>query len=235
MAHRPAGMAWAARGRARAPARPGWAGSTKAASAAWARRARTGEGGRREICRGTGLYRHVDDWRSLAPAWWATMPRVHEQYPHLLAEMYALTMSAANLTTPWSQLSSYMVSDPRTMSPTEAWAWIDDLATREGPGAVCAGATATTLPAATRGRARRAPIFLHFCQRARTRGVFFAKSGLPDRILRLPTEPLSSTFMRSSAASGALPSTTVRAGVHALPHHSDDEFIPSVVQTGRAF
>ena len=103
---------------------------------------------------------HVDDWKSLAPAWWAAMPRVHEQYPHLLAEMYALTMSAANLTTPWSQLSSYMVSDPRTMSPTEAWAWIDDLATREGPGAVCAGARATcasSLARAAKKQVRKCP------------------------------------------------------------------------------
>ena len=62
---------------------------------------------------------HVDDWRGLAEAWWAAMPKVHEQYPQLLAEMYALTMATANLTLPWSLVSHFMVSDPKTMSPTE--------------------------------------------------------------------------------------------------------------------
>ena len=62
---------------------------------------------------------HVVDWRGLAEAWWAAMPKVHEQYPQLLAEMYALTMATANLTLPWSLVSHFMVSDPKTMSPTE--------------------------------------------------------------------------------------------------------------------
>lgn len=45
---------------------------------------------------------HVDDWRRVAEAWWDFVPRVHEQYPQLLAEMYAFTMAVANLTLPWN-------------------------------------------------------------------------------------------------------------------------------------
>ena len=162
---------------------------------------------------------HVDDWKFLAPAWWAAMPRVHEQYPHLLAEMYALTMSAANLTTPWSQLSSYMVSDPRTMSPTEAWAWIDDLATREGPGAVCAGATATTLPAATRDRSRVAlPVFLHFCQRYESSGYFFAKRRLDHSFFGCQSEPLRFDADAIIGGLGSSPSTTAVRTAFMLCH-----------------
>ena len=51
------------------------------------------------------------------------MPKVHEQYPQLLAEMYALTMAAANLTLPFSLVSHFGLG-PKTMSPTEAWTWI---------------------------------------------------------------------------------------------------------------
>ena len=147
------------------------------------------------------------------------MPRVHEQYPHLLAEMYALTMSAANMTTPWSQLSSYMVSDPRTMSPTEAWAWIDDLATHEGPGAVCAGATATTLPAATRDRSRVAlPVFLHFCQRYELAGYFFAKRRLDHGFFGCQTEPLRFDADAIIGGLGGSPSTTAVRTAFMLCH-----------------
>ena len=30
---------------------------------------------------------HVDDMRRVAEQWWRAMPRVHEQYPQLLAEV----------------------------------------------------------------------------------------------------------------------------------------------------
>ena len=30
---------------------------------------------------------HVDDWHDIAEQWWTNMPRVHAQYPHLLAEV----------------------------------------------------------------------------------------------------------------------------------------------------
>jgi hypothetical protein len=45
---------------------------------------------------------HVSDWRRIAEVWWDFVPRVHEQYPQLLAEMYAFTMAVANLTLPWN-------------------------------------------------------------------------------------------------------------------------------------
>ena len=212
------GGAWQ---RAGPGARPAWAGFSKAAvCGAGAPCTRTtAKEADEKFAVGPVYIAHVDDWKFLAPAWWAAMPRVHEQYPHLLAEMYALTMSAANMTTPWSQLSSYMVSDPRTMSPTEAWAWIDDLATREGPGAVCAGATATTLPAATRDRSRVAlPIFLHFCQRYELAGYFFAKRRLDHGFFGCQSEPLRFDADAIIGGLGGSPSTTAVRTAFMLCH-----------------
>ena len=96
---------------------------------------------------------HVQDWRRVSRAWWQMMPKVHDQYPQLLAEMYAMTIATANLTLPWSLVSHFMVSDPKTMSPTEAWSWVEDLTLgADGFSTVCEGANATTRPIATRER-----------------------------------------------------------------------------------
>ena len=126
---------------------------------------------------------HVDDWREIAAGWWRAMPRVHAQYPHLLAEMYALTMAAANVSTPWFLAASYMVSDPRTQSPTEAWAWVDDLPAAR----VCAGADATTPP---RLGDAAVPVFLHFCQRYELAGVLFAKRRVAHDLFTCDGPPL---------------------------------------------
>eukprot|EP00797_Seminavis_robusta_P000762 Sro1049_g235310.2 (273) ;mRNA; r:3236-4054 len=69
----------------------------------------------------------VADWEPIAATWWEFVPRVHEQYPFLLAEMYSLTMAVANLQIPFSLFSSYMVTGADVGSPTEAWSWIDDI------------------------------------------------------------------------------------------------------------
>ena len=124
---------------------------------------------------------HINDWYHIATSWWDAMPRVHEQYPYLLAEMYALTMSVANLTLPWALVSNFMISDPSTMSSTEAWIWIDNLTivddtaattnnstTADPTTVVCDGATATELPFITRDNDPTTillPNILHYCQR----------------------------------------------------------------------
>jgi len=105
----------------------------------------------------------AQDWMDLLPRWHDFMPRVHEQYPQLLAEMYAFTMAAADMQLKFALSSSYMVSDPSTMSSTEAWVWIDEYATRVTPQddqskqhtngktlrSVCDGATSNSLPTKT--------------------------------------------------------------------------------------
>ena len=51
-----------------------------------------------------------DDWRELLPRWHDFTPRVYEQYPRLLAEMFAFTMAAADMRLKFALSSSYMVS-----------------------------------------------------------------------------------------------------------------------------
>ena len=144
---------------------------------------------------------------------------MHEQYPQLLAEMYALTMAAANLTLPFSLVSHFMVSDPKTMSPTEAWTWIEDLTLvnqKSGSGgggggggggdgatlaseqlgnptAVCAGATSTVLPTSTRRHASgdiALPSTVHYCQRYEAAGHVFAKRKMPHDFFKCDGEPM---------------------------------------------
>ena len=134
---------------------------------------------------------HVDDWREIAGQWWTMMPKVLSQKNELLAEMWSLTMAAANVTTPWSLVSSYMVSDPSTQSPTEAWAWIDDLVAADGPAAVCAGADAVTLPKATRDRRVALPTILHYCQAYKHAGHSFAKRRVKHNFFNCREQPLA--------------------------------------------
>eukprot|EP00579_Thalassiosira_antarctica_P004647 CAMPEP_0201896600 /NCGR_PEP_ID=MMETSP0902-20130614/44950_1 /ASSEMBLY_ACC=CAM_ASM_000551 /TAXON_ID=420261 /ORGANISM="Thalassiosira antarctica, Strain CCMP982" /LENGTH=555 /DNA_ID=CAMNT_0048429239 /DNA_START=95 /DNA_END=1759 /DNA_ORIENTATION=- len=107
----------------------------------------------------------TSDWMDLLPRWHTFTPRVHAQYPKLLAEMYAFTMAAADMQLTFALSSSYMVSDPGTMSTTEGWMWIDEYAEREPISiitreieqrpvgntlrSVCDGATSNSLPTKT--------------------------------------------------------------------------------------
>mmetsp|Transcript_27037 Transcript_27037/g.79902 ORF Transcript_27037/g.79902 Transcript_27037/m.79902 type:complete len:296 (+) Transcript_27037:622-1509(+) len=132
-----------------------------------------------------------EDWLSIAEKWWDFVPRVHAQYPHLLAEMYGYTMSVADLKLRFNLISSYMVSDPGTQSPTEAWAWIDDIAASSGASAVCEGADSTTLPFATRSLVGiPLPTTLHFCQRYKIAGHLFAKHKVAHDFFKCNGEPM---------------------------------------------
>lgn len=83
-----------------------------------------------------------------------------------------------------------MVSDPKTQSPTEAWAWIEDLAADDAS-AICAGATSTELPFATRDRSAVAlPVVLHYCQKYTAAGHIFAKHKVPGDFFKCDGEPM---------------------------------------------
>uniref|UniRef100_A0A7S4JYN3 Uncharacterized protein n=2 Tax=Odontella aurita TaxID=265563 RepID=A0A7S4JYN3_9STRA len=132
-----------------------------------------------------------EDWLSLAEKWWEFVPRVHEQYPQLLAEMYGYTIAAADLKLRFSLLSSYMVSDPRTQSLTEAWAWIDDIAASRGASAVCEGADSTTLPFATKSLVGMPlPTTLHYCQNYKYAGHSYAKREVAHDFFKCDGEPI---------------------------------------------
>ena len=76
---------------------------------------------------------HRDDWLRLAPSWVEFVPKVYEEYPSLLAEMYAYCLAAAHLGLPHVKLDSFMVSNVDAYG--EGWAFVDAL---DRPMAACA-------------------------------------------------------------------------------------------------
>jgi len=104
----------------------------------------------------------TSDWKELLPKWYEFTPRVHDQYPKLLAEMYGFTMAAADRQIKFALSSSYMISDPHTMSSTESWKWIDEYGMQHDDGSpetssaewrsVCEGASTYALPTETMKR-----------------------------------------------------------------------------------
>lgn len=111
---------------------------------------------------------HAADALKIAKSWTDAVPHVHDQYPHLLAEMYAYSMAAANLSLPHTQIHNLMVSN--VGAGGEGWDWVDGTAS-----SVCQGAGLSTPPTDTvRWDARftnrdhapgpAAPSVLHFCQ-----------------------------------------------------------------------
>ena len=160
------------------------------------------------------------DWKGLLPRWHEFMPRVHAQYPKLLAEMYAFTMAAADMQLKFALSSSYMVSDPGTMSSTESWVWIDEYFTGVGSHdshemmrSVCKGATSNTLPTETMIRLESygygnyhnsntgismkeglssggLPSFLHHCQNYKLANHVFAKRKMSHDFFKCDGLPL---------------------------------------------
>ena len=156
----------------------------------------------------------TSDWKTLIlPRWSEFTPRVHAQYPKLLAEMYAFTMAAADAQLEFALSSSYMVSDPKTMSTTEGWLWIDEYQTNLDKGgggmrSVCEGAAFNSLPTETLRRlgnygyghyqastltddsAGPLPTTLHYCQAYKFANHTFAKRKMPHDFFRCNGIPL---------------------------------------------
>ena len=87
---------------------------------------------------------HARDAVPLARAWLRAVPDVHAQYPYLLAEMYAYSMAAANLSLPHAQVHHLMVSNAQAGG--EGWDWVDSVPREQIRG----GAADSTPPLATR-------------------------------------------------------------------------------------
>lgn len=147
------------------------------------------------------------DWKDLLPKWYEFTPRVHEQYPKLLAEMYGFTMAAADRQLKFALSSSYMLSDARTMSPTESWMWIDKY--EESARSVCEGARINRLPDETLRRLKNygygyqddsvdssavgagpLPTTLHYCQRYEFANHTFAKRKIRHDFFRCDGTPM---------------------------------------------
>jgi len=68
----------------------------------------------------------VTDMYNIAVNWSKFVPKVYEQYPYLLAEMFAFCIAAAHLKLPHQLINSLMVSDTGA-SNAEGWPLIDVL------------------------------------------------------------------------------------------------------------
>ncbi|CAB9500682.1 expressed unknown protein [Seminavis robusta] len=116
----------------------------------------------------------VKDMYQIALKWTEFVPRVHEQYPHLLAEMFAASLAAAHLDLKHQLINSLMISDTHT-GDSEGWPLIDDIPAKE----VCSV-----------GRGDHAdlkkyplPNVVHLCQRySLGKDWFFGKRKIPHDV-----------------------------------------------------
>jgi peptidyl serine alpha-galactosyltransferase len=91
------------------------------------------------------------DFYTIVTRWKAFVPLVHDDYPHLLAEMFAYCLAAAHSRLPHQVATGLMVSDV-TAFGLEGW----DLMSEDSPRAMC---TPGALPET------HLPYILHYCQR----------------------------------------------------------------------
>jgi hypothetical protein len=105
----------------------------------------------------------VRDMHAIADKWTEFVPKVHKQYPYLLAEMYAFCIAAAHLELPFQLIQSLMISN--TKSLTEGWPMVDDIP-KDDVCKVAKKPNHEVLPV---------PSLVHFCQRYAIGEWFFAK------------------------------------------------------------
>jgi peptidyl serine alpha-galactosyltransferase len=103
---------------------------------------------------------------SIVVKWCEFGPGVYQQYPDLLAEMFAYCLAAAHLQLSHQTALSFMVSDTNVLM--EGWNYVDQLTTDE----IC-------LPLDP----MRLPNVIHFCQRYGVGLFFFGKRRLPGSFL----------------------------------------------------
>ena len=115
----------------------------------------------------------VTDMFSIAQKWTEFVPRVHEQYPYLLAEMFAFCIAAAHLELPHQLVSSLMVSDTEISGDSEGWPLIDSIPDDQ----VCDQARGLVqYPPQT----TKVPNVVHMCQRYGLGSEwFFSKRAIP--------------------------------------------------------
>jgi hypothetical protein len=107
------------------------------------------------------------DMYTIVRRWSDIVVRVHDQYPHLLAEMFAYCLAAAHEQLPHQTASSFMISDAGA-GRLEGWSYIDKMPAEK----VCGGFSVEEVPNV-----------LHFCQRYAVGKFFFGKRKLPKDFL----------------------------------------------------
>lgn len=116
------------------------------------------------------------DMYAIAVKWCEFVPKVHKQFPQLLAEMYAFSIATAHLKLPHQLMATMMVSDTAETAPGdgggEGWPLVDAIPAEE----VCSFAMNDL-----DSDVRPLPNVLHFCHRYGVGDTaFFAKKKLPS-------------------------------------------------------
>jgi hypothetical protein len=105
----------------------------------------------------------VRDMYQIALKWSDFVPRVHAEYPYLLAEMYAFCIAAAHLKLPHMLIDSMMISN--TGAGGEGWPMVDSMETED----LCKFAKHPD------HSKQSVPSVIHFCQRYALGTWFFSK------------------------------------------------------------
>lgn len=105
----------------------------------------------------------VRDMHAIAEKWSEFVPRVHKEYPYLLAEMFAYCIAAAHLELPHQIVDSLMVSN--TNGGGEGWPMVDALP-RENH---------CEIAKLHKHEDHPVPSVIHYCQRYAIKEWFFGK------------------------------------------------------------
>jgi hypothetical protein len=104
------------------------------------------------------------DMYAIAEKWVEFAPKVHKQYPRLLAEMFAYCIAAAHLKLPHKLVKSLMISDKGCID-LEGWSFVDRLPSE------------TVCNLASNPNHRKDPVtnVIHYCQTYHLGDWFFSK------------------------------------------------------------
>jgi len=128
---------------------------------------------------------HHEDFALLAPVWRDFVPKVYEQFPHLLAEMYAYCMAAAHLEMKHARVNHMMLSNVNVQE--EGWRHLD----AQPLSLYCPAQGGQTPQLITETQAyardskpshRKLPSFIHFCQNYRLGEYMFGKRRVPPAV-----------------------------------------------------
>jgi len=112
----------------------------------------------------------ADDMYKIAVTWSEFAPKVHKQYPHLLAEMFAYCIAAAHLKLPHMLVDSLMVSAAGVGG--EGWRFVKDLPADE----------ACSFASRPDHSVHPVPSVVHYCQRYAVDKYYWGKRKVPHRI-----------------------------------------------------
>lgn len=129
------------------------------------------------------------DMYAIADKWTEFVPKVHKEYPYLLAEMYAYCIAAAHLELPHQLIDSLMISNVGTGG--EGWPMVDALPTEN----LC------EIAKKPNHEEHPVPSVIHFCQRYTVGDWFFSKRKMKKNFFQcdspLLEEPPSNVIAES--------------------------------------